>query len=391
MTGIAVQPRLEVADILRAHGDAYRAHHPVSPEQATVLRRLSVCRTAALGGHVDSCDACGTVRVSYNSCRDRHCPKCQTRRQIEWVESRLARLLPVPYFHVVFTLPEQLQPLGLKNRRVLYSLLFRTASETLMELATDPRRLGAQLGVTAVLHTWGQNLLFHPHLHCVVTDGGLSPDGQRWVTGREDYFLPVRVLGHLFRGKFLAGLKAAYQAGQLTLAGSVEELRNPAQFRQLLGTLYRQRWVVYAKPGDAGGRPGRWCGRYGRNDSALWWLVRSCGVAVWRVCRLADCCPRHARRVWPSRGAAEPPDRPAHPWHSRPHRTRLQGRLCERYQTSTRRAATRQAQRHATDGALRGRAERRNRQLRNTGLDNSATEADTTVVKSQLADLGPTR
>jgi hypothetical protein len=263
MTGVTAQPRLEVADILRAYGDAYRAHHPVSPEQATVLRRLTACRTAALGGHVDSCDACGTVRVSYNSCRDRHCPKCQTRRQVEWVESRLARLLPVPYFHVVFTLPEQLQPLGLKNRRVLYSLLFRAASETLMELATDPRRLGAQLGVTAVLHTWGQNLLFHPHLHCVVTGGGLSPDGQRWVAGREDYFLPVHVLGHLFRGKFLAGLKAAYQAGQLTLAGSVEALRNPSQFRQLLGTLYRQRWVVYAKPPFGGAEQVyRYLGRY---------------------------------------------------------------------------------------------------------------------------------
>ena len=263
MTAAAAQPGLEVADILRAHGDDYRAGHPVSPEQAAVLRRLTACRTAALGGHVDSCDACGTVRVSYNSCRDRHCPKCQTRRQVTWVESRLARLLPVPYFHVVFTLPEQLQPLGLKNRRVLYSLLFRAASETLMELAADPRRLGAQLGVTAVLHTWGQNLLFHPHLHCVVTGGGLSPDGQRWVAGREDYFLPVRVLGHLFRGKFLAGLKAAYQAGQLTLAGSVEALRSPSQFRQLLGTLYRQRWVVYAKPPFGGAEQVyRYLGRY---------------------------------------------------------------------------------------------------------------------------------
>jgi hypothetical protein len=241
-------PRLEVADILRAHGDAYRACHLVSPEQATVLRRLTACRTAALGGHIDTCDACGTVQVSYNSCRDRHCPKCQTTRQIEWVESRLERLLPVSYFHVVFTLPEQLQPLGLKNRRVLYDLLFRAASETLLELAADPRRLGGQIGFTAVLHTWGQNLLFHPHLHCVVTGGGLSPDRQRWVAGREDYFLPVRVLGELFRGKFLAGLKAAYEAGQLTLAGSVESLRDPAEFRKLLGTLYRQRWVVYAKP-----------------------------------------------------------------------------------------------------------------------------------------------
>ncbi len=151
------------------HRDAYRARHSVSPEQATVLRRLTACRTSALGGHVDTCDACGTVQISYNSCRDRHCPKCQATRQQEWVASRLTRLLPVSYFHVVFTLPEQLQPLGLKNRRVLYDLLFRAASETLLELAADPRRLGAQIGFTAVLHTWGQNLRFHPHLHCVVS------------------------------------------------------------------------------------------------------------------------------------------------------------------------------------------------------------------------------
>jgi hypothetical protein len=263
MTAAAAQPRLEVADILRAYGDAYRASHPVSPEQAIVLRRLVACRTAALGGHVDSCDACGWVHVSYNSCRDRHCPKCQTTRQVAWLEARLARLLPVAYFHVVFTLPEQLQPLALKNRRVVYDLLFRAASQTLLELAADPRRLGAQIGFTAVLHTWGQNLLFHPHLHCVVTGGGLSPDGSRWVAGRKDYFLPVRVLGQLFRGKFLAGLKAAYQTGKLTLAGSVARLRDPRQFRRLLTALYRQRWVVYAKPPFGGAQQVyRYLGRY---------------------------------------------------------------------------------------------------------------------------------
>jgi hypothetical protein len=263
MTIAAGRPQLEVADIFRAHGEAYRAGHPVSLEQATVLWRLAACRTAELGGHVDSCDACGTTQVSYNSCRDRHCPKCQATRQVEWVESRLARLLPVPYFHVVFTLPDELQPLGLKNRRVLYTLLFRAASETLLELAADPRRLGAQIGVTAVLHTWGQNLRFHPHLHCVVTGGGLSPDGQRWVAGREDYFLPVRVLGQLFRGKFLAGLKAAFEADRLTLTGSVELLREPQAFRKLLGTLYRQPWVVYAKPPFGGAEQVyRYLGRY---------------------------------------------------------------------------------------------------------------------------------
>jgi hypothetical protein len=263
MTVSAGRPQLEVADIFRAHGEAYRVSHPVSPEQATVFWRLLACRTAALGGHVDSCDACGTFQVSYNSCRDRHCPKCQTTRQTEWVESRLTRLLPVPYFHVVFTLPEQLHPIGLKNRRVLYDLLFSAASQSLLELARDPRRLGAQIGVTAVLHTWGQNLLFHPHLHCVVTGGGLSPDEQRWVGGREDYFLPVHVLSQLFRGKFLAGLKAAYEAGRLTLAGSVNSLQEPREFRKLLGTLYRQPWVVYAKPPFGGAEQVyRYLGRY---------------------------------------------------------------------------------------------------------------------------------
>lgn len=173
------RPRLEVADILRAHGAQYRARHPVSPEQAAVMRHLAACRTAALGGHVDACESCGFTRVSYNSCRDRHCPKCQAQARAAWLDARLERLLPVEHFHVVFTLPEQLKPLALRNRRVVYDLLFRAASETLLELAADPKRLGAQLGLTAVLHTWGQNLLFHPHLHCVVTGGGLSPDGSR--------------------------------------------------------------------------------------------------------------------------------------------------------------------------------------------------------------------
>jgi hypothetical protein len=248
MTATLLQPRLEVADVLRAHGDHYRARHPVSSEQATVLRRLAACRTAALGGHVDACDGCGFVRVSYNSCRDRHCPKCQASRQAEWLEQRLSRLLPVEYFHVVFTLPEQLQPLALKNRRLIYRLLFRAASETLLTIAADPRRLGAQIGFTAILHTWGQNLLFHPHLHCVVTGGGLSADGQRWVSTRPGYLLPVRALGRLFRGKFLAGLKTAYDRHELELSGSVAALAAPPAFGQLMGRLYRQNWVVYAKP-----------------------------------------------------------------------------------------------------------------------------------------------
>jgi Putative transposase/Transposase zinc-binding domain len=259
----ALRLRLELADILRAHGQAYRARHPVSPEQAKVMTSLVQCRTAILGGHVDSCNGCGFVRISYNSCRDRHCPKCQASERAAWIDARLERLLPVEYFHVVFTLPDQLQPLILKNRRVLYTLLFRAATETLLALAADPKRLGAQIGVTAVLHTWGQNLLFHPHLHCVVTGGGLSPDGCRWVATRDGYFLPVQVLSRLFRGKFLAQLRRLHQTGQLTLTGSVAALVQAHAFQQLLDRLYRKKWVVYAKPPFGGAEQVyRYLGRY---------------------------------------------------------------------------------------------------------------------------------
>lgn len=263
MVVATASPRWEVADILRAHGEAYRARHPVSPEQAAVMRHLVACRTAALGGHRDACSSCGFTRISYNSCRDRHCPKCQATKRAQWLETRLERLLPVEYFHVVFTLPQELKPLVLKNRRVLYRLLFRTASQTLLQLAADPKRLGAQIGFTAILHTWGQNLLFHPHLHCVVTGGGLSRDGQRWIPARSGYFLPVDVIGSLFRGKFLAGLKQAYRTGQLRLTGSVGQLACPEAFRQLLGRLYRQKWVVYAKlPFGGAEQVYRYLGRY---------------------------------------------------------------------------------------------------------------------------------
>jgi hypothetical protein len=234
MCRLVCRPTLQIGDILRTHGPAYAERHPVSPEQAQVLRRLAACRTAALGGHVDACGACGFTRASYNSCRDRHCPKCQASKRAQWLETRLERLLPVPYFHVVFTVPDLLYPLILHNRRRLYDLLFQTASATLLTLTADPRRLGAQIGITALLHTWGQNLLFHPHLHCVVTGGGLSADGQRWVAGKPRFLLPVKVLGKLFRGKFLAGLKAAYHAGLLNLEGSAAHRAAPRAFGQLL-------------------------------------------------------------------------------------------------------------------------------------------------------------
>jgi len=243
---------LEVADILRAHGSEYAARHPLSTEQAAVIRHLTTCRTAALGGHLDTCPGCGFQRVSYNSCRDRHCPKCQATKQAQWLETRLERLLPVPHFHVVFTIPAQINPLALRNKQLIYNLLFKSAAATLLQLASDPKRLGALVGFTAVLHTWGQKLLFHPHLHCVVTGGGLFPDGKRWVPTRQDYLLPVRVLSRLFRGKFLAGLQGAYSEGLLELKGSTAPLSDPEKFAALKRQLYRQEWVVYAKPPFAG-------------------------------------------------------------------------------------------------------------------------------------------
>jgi hypothetical protein len=263
MTDLHPGTSLEVGDLLRAQGEAYRAQHPVTPEQSQVMQRLAACRTAALGGHVDACAGCGFTRISYNSCRDRHCPKCQAGKRAAWLETRLERLLPIGYFHVVFTLPDVLQPLMLHNQRRLYNLLFQAASATLLTLSADPHRLGAQIGVTAILHTWGQQLRFHPHLHCVVSGGGLSLDGQRWVAGQRKYFLPVKVLGKLFRGKFLAALKTMYQAGQLTLTGSVTHLNDPRTFQQLLDTLYGRKWVVYAKrPFGGPEQVFRYLGRY---------------------------------------------------------------------------------------------------------------------------------
>ena len=262
MNTLAARPRLEVADIFRAHGAAYRQCHPLSAEQAAVLRRLAACRTAALGGHVEACDRCGYARITYNSCRDRHCPKCQAAKRAQWLEVRLERLLPVDHFHVVFTLPDSLNPLMRYNQRRLYDLLFQAAAQTLLTLAADPKRLGAQIGVTAILHTWGQNLLFHPHLHCVVTGGGLVADG-RWVAGRANYFLPVKVLGRMFRGKFLDGLQQALAQGDLSLTGSVAELAEPRAWRRWMDRLYRQEWLVYAKrPFGGAERVFRYLGRY---------------------------------------------------------------------------------------------------------------------------------
>jgi hypothetical protein len=252
------RPRLEVADILRAHAEAYRRDHRVSARQETVLRHLVDCRTAALGGHVDRCTSCERIRISYNSCRDRHCPKCQSLQKAEWLEARREHLLPIPYWHLVFTLPDVLHPLALANKRIVYDLLFDAAASTLQSLARDPKHLGADIGFTAILHTWGQDLRFHPHLHCVVTGGGLTTDGRRWCSARDRFFLPVAVLGRLFRGRFLNGLAQASRRGQLR--GSAQ---SPSVWKRLLDRAYELDWVVYAKPPFGGpDHVFRYLGRY---------------------------------------------------------------------------------------------------------------------------------
>jgi hypothetical protein len=241
---------VEVADVFGAWGSAYRqAYGSGMPlRHLRTMTAIEICRTAALGGHVDACDRCGAIRVSYNSCRNRHCPKCQSLAKERWVEARKQELLPVPYFHVVFTLPDALRPLALRNQRVIYNLLFKAAAQTLQELAADPKHLGAQIGFTAILHTWTQTLIDHPHLHCVVTGGGLSPDSKRWVTSREGFFIPVKVLSRLFRGKFLAYLRDAYDSGKLIFPGDIAYLADVTAFQQLLTSLYRKAWIVYCKP-----------------------------------------------------------------------------------------------------------------------------------------------
>lgn len=233
----------ELQDILAQHADTYEQEHPLSLEQRKVVRAIQNCRTAALGGHVDECDHCGYTHISYNSCRNRHCPKCQTLTKERWIQAQKADLLQVGYFHVVFTLPQELNALAYQNPTVVYNLLFKAASETLMELAADRAYLGAQIGITAVLHTWGQNLMFHPHLHCIVPGGGLTPDG-RWVNSRKKFFLPVKVLSRKFRGKFLYYLKRA----TLEFHGSLEPLREETHFREWMSDLYQKEWVVYCKP-----------------------------------------------------------------------------------------------------------------------------------------------
>ena len=258
-------PALEVADIFRRHGAEYRRTHGASllPEQRRVMQAIEQCRTAALGGHVDACDACGHRVISYNSCRNRHCPKCQATARARWVAAREADLLPVGYFHLVFTLPDPIAHVALQNKRVLYNLLFSCVWETLREIAADPQHLGADIGVLAVLHTWGQTLMHHPHIHCVVPGGGLCPDGTRWIACRKRFFLPVRVLSRRFRTLFLRGLRQAFDQGALQFHGALAYLAERAAFAALLEGVGRNPWVVYAKPPFGGPRQVlKYLGRY---------------------------------------------------------------------------------------------------------------------------------
>lgn len=260
------RPTLEVADIFRAQGKNFIDRHRgrIRFQQLKVMRAILHCRTAALGGHIDICPRCGGDKtISYNSCRNRHCPKCQTQARQRWIDARKQELLETRYFHVVFTLPHELHSLILQNEVELYNLLFRTVAKTLLEVARNPEHLGAEIGFFGILHTWGQNLLFHPHLHCVIPGGGLSPDHTAWIHPRYPFFLPIKALSKVFRGKFVAALQQAFRQGRLTFARSIERMAEPKCFAAFLRTLFRQDWVVYAKPAFGGPEQVlRYLGRY---------------------------------------------------------------------------------------------------------------------------------
>lgn len=243
------RPTFEVADIIRKAGNDFieRNRDHLSWPHLKVLKAIRDCRTAALGGHLDRCSRCGHQAISYNSCRNRHCPKCQTNAREQWLAKRSEDLLPVPYFHLVFTLPHELSTLALQNKKALYGLLFRASAETLLEVAADPKHLGAEIGFLSVLHTWGQNLQHHPHVHCVIPAGGIAPDARRWIRSPPGFFLPVRVLSAVFRGKFVDGLRQMFARSKLAFHGSLKYLADAKLFRAFLRQLFRNQWVVYAK------------------------------------------------------------------------------------------------------------------------------------------------
>lgn len=243
------RPPWEVADVIRRGGSRFldRYRTTLTWSQIKVFNAITRCRTAALGGHRDLCDRCGHQTISYNSCRNRHCPKCQTNARNQWLQSRQQELLPVTYFHVVFSVPHRLVPLIWQNKRMLFALLFEASAATLLEVSANPKHLGASIGFLSVLHTWGQTLQPHPHVHCVVPGGGLSLDRQRWIHSRQSFFLPVRVLSRVFRGKFVAGLRQLFRKNKLQFFGACQQLSNEQAFNSFLRTLFRENWVVYAK------------------------------------------------------------------------------------------------------------------------------------------------
>jgi len=281
-----VRPSLSVADVIRAHVDEFLAERgaAVSPAQRRVLRDLAACRTSVLGGHIYKCDSCGEERIGYNSCGNRHCPICLGHRSAEWLDARVQELLPVAYSHVVFTVPEEVAALALGNKKAVYSLLFSAAAQTLKTIASNPRHLGAEIGFFAVLHTWTQTLQHHPHIHCVVPSGGLSPDGSRWIPSKPSFFLPVRVLSRLFRGKLLDALCRAAAKGQLRFGGSTKDLQDDQAFARWIAALHKQEWVVYAKP------------PFGSPEQTLKYLARY-------THRVAISNQRLKRRTWRRRGS----------------------------------------------------------------------------------------
>jgi hypothetical protein len=243
------RPPLEVADIVRSAGPSFieSSRNWITGQHEKVLSAITRCRTAALGGHRDQCSECGHTAISYNSCRNRHCPRCQGNARARWLQARERELLPTRYVHVVFTLPRELAPLALQNKRLIYNLLFHASAATLLEVARDPRHLDADIGFFSVLHTWDQRLQHHPHVHCVVAAGGLAPNRDRWISSRQSFFLPVKVLSRVFRGKFVAGLKTAFRTGALQFHGHLLPLAEPRAFASWLRVLFRHEWVVYSK------------------------------------------------------------------------------------------------------------------------------------------------
>jgi len=238
----------EIADIFNAYGQNYIKKYSLSPEQLKVISAITSCHTSRPGGHTDVCEDCGHLRISYNSCRNRHCPKCQGLLKEKWIEDRKNDLLPIQYYHIVFTMPNILNDLVLRNKKEMYSLLFKASSETLKELAADPKYLGVNIGFISILHTWGQNLMDHPHIHCIVTGGGLSLKNKEWLSSKKNFFLPVKVISSLFRGKFLDYLKQKYRDNKLLFPGKIQYLQKESNFQELVDTLYDKDWVVFSKP-----------------------------------------------------------------------------------------------------------------------------------------------